>query len=85
TTTLTLSRTIFGIKGNIAPTVIFWFISMGWESINIVTGTLTLSALFQAFGLAESTLLTVASMILFSGLSIGVTLLGKEMVIAMQR
>ncbi|CEE94188.1 Cytosine/purines, uracil, thiamine, allantoin permease family protein (modular protein) [Xenorhabdus nematophila str. Anatoliense] len=85
TTTLTLSRTIFGIKGNTAPTVIFWFISMGWESINIVTGTLTLSALFQACGLAESTLLTVASMILFAGLSIGVTLLGKEMVITLQR
>ncbi|MBD2784832.1 cytosine permease [Xenorhabdus sp. DI] len=85
TTTLTLSRTIFGIKGNIAPTVIFWFISMGWESINIVTGTLTLSALFQACGLSESPLLTVVSMVLFAGLSIGVTLLGKEMVITMQR
>ncbi|CDG89596.1 Cytosine/purines, uracil, thiamine, allantoin permease family protein (modular protein) [Xenorhabdus bovienii str. feltiae Florida] len=85
TSTLTLSRNIFGIRGNIAPTMIFWGISLGWESINIVTGTLTLSALFQACGLAESTLLTVISMILFAGLSIGVTLLGKEMLIAMQR
>ena len=51
TTTLTLSRVIFGKRGNIAPTSFCWVKLMGWEAVNIITGTLTLVALFAAMGL----------------------------------
>lgn len=51
TSTLTLSRVIFGLKGNVAPTLFSWINLMGWEAVNVITGTLTLAALFEAFGL----------------------------------
>ena len=84
TTTLTLSRTSFGKKGNIAPTSFCWMNLMGWEAVNIITGTLTLAALFAALGFAESTFITAVSLILFSGLTIAVSILGQNIVLKMQ-
>ncbi|MGW1442284.1 purine-cytosine permease family protein [Serratia rhizosphaerae] len=84
TSTLTLSRVIFGVKGNIAPTAFSWINLMGWEAVNVITGTLTLAALFQAMGLAESPLLTGVSLLLFGGLTIVVSLLGQNTVVWLQ-
>lgn len=57
---------------------------MGWEAVNVITGTLTLAALFQAMGLAESPLLTGVSLLLFGGLTIVVSLLGQNTVVWLQ-
>lgn len=84
TSTLTLSRVIFGLKGNIAPTTFSWINLMGWEAVNVITGTLTLAALFQAVGLGESHTLTAISLLLFGGLTIVVSLLGQNTVVWMQ-
>ncbi|HHQ6537063.1 TPA: purine-cytosine permease family protein [Serratia fonticola] len=84
TSTLTLSRVIFGLKGNIAPTTFSWINLMGWEAVNVITGTLTLAALFQAIGLGESHSLTAISLLLFGGLTIVVSLLGQNTVVWMQ-
>lgn len=84
TSTLTLSRVIFGLKGNIAPTTFSWINLMGWEAVNVITGTLTLAALFQAIGLGESHSLTAISLLLFGGLTIIVSLLGQNTVVWMQ-
>jgi len=83
TSTLTLSRVIFGLKGNIAPTTFSWINLMGWEAVNVITGTLTLAALFQAIGLGESHSLTAISLLLFGGLTIVVSLLGQNTVVWM--
>lgn len=69
TTTLTLSRVIFGKRGNIAPTSFCWVNLMGWEAVNIITGTLTLVALFAAMGFEESLTTTALSLFLFGGLT----------------
>ncbi len=58
---------IFGLKGNVAPTLFSWINLMGWEAVNVITGTLTLAALFEAFGLGSSHLLTALSLLLFGG------------------
>lgn len=83
TSTLTLSRVIFGLKGNIAPTTFSWINLMGWEAVNVITGTLTLAALFQAAGIGESHSLTAFSLLLFGGLTIVVSLLGQNTVVWM--
>lgn len=85
TTTLTLSRACFGKKGNIAPTAFCWINLMGWEAVNLVTGTLTLIALFTTLGMAESNGLTLIALILFGGLTIAVSLLGANTVLSMQK
>ncbi|EMP2576562.1 cytosine permease [Serratia marcescens] len=84
TSTLTLSRVIFGLKGNVAPTLFSWINLMGWEAVNVITGTLTLAALFEAFGLGTSHLLTALSLLLFGGLTVVVSLLGQNTVVWMQ-
>lgn len=84
TSTLTLSRVIFGIKGNVLPTVFSWINLMGWEAVNVITGTLTLSALLQTIGMPNSGLLTSMCLLLFAGLTIGVSLLGQSMVVLVQ-
>lgn len=85
TTTLTLSRSSFGKRGNIAPTSFCWINLMGWESVNIITGTLTLVALFGAFGIAEGKLITAISLVLFGGLTVLVSILGQNTVLMMQK
>ncbi len=85
TSTLTLSRSSFGKKGNIAPTAFCWVNLMGWEAVNIITGTLTLAALFVALGFEETTVITVLSLVLFSGLTVFVSLLGQNTVLLMQK
>lgn len=84
TTTLTLSRAGFGKKGNIAPTSFCWMNLMGWEAVNIITGTLTLSALFVALGFEESLYVTAFSLVLFGGLTVFVSMLGQNTVLKMQ-
>ena len=85
TSTLTLSRAIFGIRGNIAPTLFSWINLMGWEAVNIITGTLTLAALLQACGLPSGHGLTLLCLVLFAGLAIAVSLLDQAAVVAIQR
>ncbi|EOF4704826.1 MAG: cytosine permease [Klebsiella huaxiensis] len=85
TTTLTLSRVIFGKRGNIAPTSFCWVNLMGWESVNIITGTLTLVALFAAMGFEESLTTTSLSLFLFGGLTVLVSVLGQNAVLMMQK
>ena len=85
TSTLTLSRAIFGKQGNIAPTAFCWFNLMGWEAVNLVTGTLTLAALMGAFGIEESSAVTAISLLLFGGLTVVVSMLGQDTVLMMQK
>lgn len=85
TTTLTLSRSSFGKKGNIAPTAFCWINLMGWEAVNIITGALTLVALFAAMGFAETPIITALALVLFGSLTVGVSLLGQNTVLSMQK
>lgn len=85
TTTLTLSRVCFGKQGNIAPTAFCWINLMGWEAVNLVTGTLTLVALFSAMGIETSALITGISLLLFGGLTVVVSMLGQDTVLQMQK
>lgn len=85
TTTLTLSRVCFGKRGNIAPTAFCWINLMGWEVVNLVTGTLTLVALFSALGITGTHWITALSLLLFGGLTMVVSMLGQNTVLLMQK
>ncbi|SUC45270.1 Permease for cytosine/purines, uracil, thiamine, allantoin [Providencia stuartii] len=50
----------------------------------MITGTLTLKALFQVLGFSDSVTLTVVCMVLFGGLAITISLLGQATVVVMQ-
>lgn len=84
TSTLTLSRVIFGVKGNIAPTIFSWINLIGWDIINVVTGTLTLAALLQTLGMSDSLNTTALSLLCFSILTVSISMLGKTTLVLMQ-
>ena len=59
-----LSRAPFGFKGNHIPALI-GVGQVGWLSVNVSTGTLTLLALFNTFGFKTSTFLILMSLAIF--------------------
>ena len=66
-TTFMLSRAPFGFKGNHIPALIGWVGQVGWLSVNVSTGTLTLLALFSTFGFKTSTFLILMSLAILLG------------------
>lgn len=51
TSTIVISRSAFGIRGNAVPTFFSWFTIMCWEGVNAVVGTLALIGIFSTYGL----------------------------------
>ncbi|MFQ9622045.1 MAG: hypothetical protein ACLR17_07135 [Enterobacteriaceae bacterium] len=84
TTTLTLSAS-FLANAVISPHQLLLGESDGLEAVNIITGTLTLVALFAAMGLEESLTTTALSLFLFGGLTVLVSVLGQNAVLMMQK
>src|SRR6266566_2108629 len=56
---LTLSRAVFGTRGNIGPTLVSWISLVGWETILVITSTYALLALLRVFGLSANPAWTV--------------------------
>ena len=83
---LTLSRAVFGVRGNVLPTLVSWISLLGWECVTVITGTLTVEALLQAiFGLGSSAVLSLLSMVIFGALVIALGLLGHATLIVVQK
>lgn len=63
---LTLSRAVFGQRGNAGPTLISWLSRIGWETITTTTAAYALLALLnQVFGLRQNDALTLACLLVF--------------------
>jgi nucleobase:cation symporter-1, NCS1 family len=83
---LILSRAVFGIRGNLAPALVSWINLLGWESVTVVTGALSLEALLEIiFHGASGGVLTVASILLFAGMVISFGLFGHATLVAVQK
>src|SRR5699024_10095684 len=82
--TFMLSRAAYGFKGNHIPALIGWVGQVGWLSVNVSTGTLTLLALFSAFGISTNTLLIVISLAIFAGLVITSSFFSHDTLVSIQ-
>ncbi len=51
TSTIVISRSAFGVRGNAVPTFFSWFTILCWEGVNAVVGTLALIGIFATYGL----------------------------------
>ncbi|CAH8706010.1 cytosine permease [Paenibacillus thiaminolyticus] len=83
-TTFVLSRAAFGFKGNYIPTFMGWLNLVGWLAVNVVTGTLTLLALFNVFGVSSNQFLTVMSLLIFTALIIVSSVFGQDALVKIQ-
>ncbi|MCF3964597.1 purine-cytosine permease family protein [Streptomyces fuscigenes] len=74
---LTLSRAVFGQRGNAGPTLISWLSRVGWETITTTTAAYALLALVQwIFGWHQNTVLTVLCLLVFIGCTLLISGLG---------
>ncbi len=83
---MTLSRAVFGTRGNLGPTLITWFSRVGWETINTTTAAYALLALLAAaFGWHQNTPLTVVCLLVFIGCTLLISGLGHATIMWINR
>ena len=88
--TLTLSRAIFGVRGNAGPTLVALLSRLGWETVNTMTGAFALLSLLAIiFGTSadakHSPLLTFACIAIFVALTVVVSAAGHAFILNVQK
>jgi purine-cytosine permease-like protein len=74
---LTLSRAVFGQRGNAGPTLVSWLSRVGWETISTTTAAYALLALLDtAFGIRKNTVLTLLCLLVFIACTLLISGLG---------
>ncbi len=88
--TLTLSRAIFGVRGNAGPTLVALLSRLGWETVNTMTGAFALLSLIAIiFGTSadakRSPFLTFACIAVFVALTMVVSAAGHAFILTVQK
>lgn len=87
---LTLSRAVFGVRGNVGPTLVSLISRLGWETVNTTTAAFALLSLCAiVFGTATDAKavpgLTIACILVFIVLTFIVSGLGHRVLVTVQR
>ncbi|MER5256753.1 cytosine permease [Streptomyces sp. NPDC002855] len=76
---MTLSRAVFGQRGNLFPGSLIWIARWGWETINAVTGAYAIITVLDiCFGVKSSTWLTVVTLVAFVACTFLISGLGRK-------
>jgi nucleobase:cation symporter-1, NCS1 family len=84
TSTIVISRSAFGVRGNAVPTVFSWLTILLWEGVNAVVGTLALIGIFATYGL-DGTGYKVLSLIIFLVLMVTWAIFGHATITSINR
>ncbi len=84
TSTIVISRSAFGIRGNAVPTFFSWFTIMCWEGVNAVVGTLALIGIFSTYGLNGNGY-KVLSLVIFIVLMVAWAIFGHATIATINR
>lgn len=82
---LTLSRAVFGTRGNFGPTFLSWISLVGWETILVIASTGALLELLQVFGIPANPVLTLIGILLLSALVVACGYWGHATLVWIQR
>ncbi|WEV41794.1 cytosine permease [Bifidobacterium sp. ESL0682] len=87
---LTLSRAIFGVRGNIGPTLVALISRLGWETVNTITGASALLSLCVIMfhtpaGYKDIPLLTFACVVIFVALTAVISVAGHAFILEVQK
>ncbi|AEW96779.1 MULTISPECIES: purine-cytosine permease family protein [Streptomycetaceae] len=83
---MTLSRAVFGQRGNLFPGAVTWIARWGWETINAVTGAYAvLTILDLLFGIKSSTWLIIVTLLFFVGCTFTVSGMGRKVLLLCNR
>lgn len=78
---MTVSRAAFGVVGNRFPATLSWLTATGWTAVNLVIGTLSLVALLNKAGIAESKVTTASSLVAVTAVTVVIALLGHATIL----
>ncbi|WP_018142550.1 purine-cytosine permease family protein [Alloscardovia criceti] len=87
---LGLSRAIFGVRGNIGPSIVALISRLGWETVNTITGAFALLSLNAIiFGTSveakEAPLLILSFILIFVVLTVVVAVAGHAFILKIQK
>lgn len=82
---LTLSRAVFGVRGNWGPTAISWLGFVGWETVMCTTAAFALLAILDKLGIPANTATTVGCVLVTVVISASVGLFGHATVMWIQK
>lgn len=83
--TMTLSRTIFGVKGNIVPGFLSYLLFVGWETVLVSLATLATGTVLTKFGNIDKNIAQAIGFFLAAGLTIFGGVLGFKVIMRIQR
>jgi purine-cytosine permease-like protein len=83
--TMTLSRSVFGVRGNRVPAALSWLLTVGWETALAALAVLAVSTVLGRLGLGGGAPVKVVSIIVVVGLIAVGGLLGFDVIMRMQR
>lgn len=83
---LTISRAVFGIRGNVLPALVSWIDLLGWETVNLLVSTYALVALIEsALHMRASVPITLLALVLAAVATFAFSLLGHATTIRIQQ
>jgi nucleobase:cation symporter-1, NCS1 family len=82
---LTLSRAVFGTRGNIGPTLVSWISLVGWETILVITSAYALLALLRVIGVQTNPFWTLVSVIVLAAAVVACGYWGHATLVWLQR
>ncbi len=82
---LTLSRAVFGPRGNAGPTLVSWLGFVGWETIMCTTAAFALLALLGLMGVGASEVLTIICVLVTVLIAAVIGLFGHATIMFIQR
>lgn len=87
---LTLSRAIFGVRGNIGPTLVSLCSRLGWETVNTTTAAFALLSLSTIVlgtepSAHDTPVLAIVCILVFVALTVAVSGMGHAMILVVQK
>lgn len=82
---LTLSRAVFGHRGNIGPNIVSWIGFVGWETVMCTTATFALLQILALFGIESNPVATVVCILFVVAIAATIGLFGHATILFLQK
>jgi NCS1 family nucleobase:cation symporter-1 len=83
--TMTISRSVFGVRGNRLPSALSWILTVGWETVLVSIAVLATNTILQHLGIDGGIVTKSVSLVLIVGLIASAGTLGFDLILAMQK
>jgi nucleobase:cation symporter-1, NCS1 family len=78
--TMVLSRAAFGVRGNRLASGISWLLTVGWETVLVITATLATATVFERLGAGGGVGTQVVALVIVAALVVGAGVLGFDVI-----